>query len=52
MLCQELAPRCCMTCTYVLPCNHRHGLMVGLDDLTGLSNLSDSVILCSTMDGK
>ena len=24
---------------------HRHGLMVGLDDLSGLSNLNDSVIL-------
>ena len=25
--------------------SHRHGLMAGLGDLSGLSNLSDSVIL-------
>jgi len=24
---------------------HRHGLMVGLDDLSGLSNFNDSMIL-------
>lgn len=29
---------------------HRHGLMVGLDDLTGLSNPDDPVILISSLE--